>query len=343
VLAERTQSVGRYAPSPTGDLHVGNAFAAVVTWARARQRRGCCLLRIEDLDTPRVVAGAAGRIVKDCAALGLAFDPFVVADAAGDEAVQDGVVWQSRRTRAYADALQALVDDGLVFACRCSRRDLQRAASAPHAGDEGPVYPGTCRELGIPLDAPDVALRVRVDRLARRHGDPGHGAAGHSAVVAVDDAWQGCFAHDVTTDVGDFVVRRRDGLFSYQLAVVVDDRWQGVTEVVRGADLLASAPRQILLHRALAASDGTPPRPPSFAHLPLLVDGDGQRLSKRSPQAPGLLGAVLQQTSAPALIGHFAALLGVVVAGARLTVEEFAALPLEAALQRPTVGWAPPG
>jgi glutamyl-queuosine tRNA(Asp) synthetase len=331
-------TVGRYAPSPTGLLHVGNAFAAVVTWARARQQHGRCLLRIEDLDTPRVVAGAAAAIAVDCAALGLSFDRFDVGvdgDVDAGAAVQDGVVFQSRRTRAYEAALQALVDQGLVFACRCSRKDLQRAASAPHVGDEGPVYPGTCRDAGIPLDAPDAALRVRVDRLAQRFGDA-------SAVVGVHDAWQGWFAHDVATDVGDFVVRRRDGLFSYQLAVVVDDRWQGVTEVVRGADLLSSAPRQVLLHRALAAAEGTRSSPPSFAHLPLFVDESGHRLSKRSPQAPELLRTVLLRVSPSRLVGHFAALLGLVDDGAHLTVDEFAALPFQRALRRPCVVWAPP-
>jgi glutamyl-queuosine tRNA(Asp) synthetase len=331
-------SVGRYAPSPTGLLHVGNAFAAVVTWARARQQHGRCLLRIEDLDTPRVVDGAAAAIAVDCAALGLSFDRFDVAvDGDAGAAVQEGVVFQSRRTRAYEAALQALVDQGLVFACRCSRKDLQRAASAPHTGDEGPVYPGTCRDAGLALDAPDVALRVRVDRLVQRFGDAGVGA-----VVGVHDAWQGWFAHDVVTDVGDFVVRRRDGLFSYQLAVVVDDRWQGVTEVVRGADLLSSAPRQVLLHRALAAAEGTAPSPPSFAHLPLFVEESGHRLSKRSPQAPELLRTVLGRVSPSRLVGHFAALLGLVDDGAHLTVDEFAALPLDAALRRPCVVWAPP-
>jgi glutamyl-queuosine tRNA(Asp) synthetase len=324
-------TIGRYAPSPTGDLHIGNAFAAVITWARARQRQGRCFLRIEDLDTPRVVPGAAGRIIDDCRALGLSFDLFVA--AVENDAVIDGVVWQSRRTRAYATALEELIDAGLVFACRCSRKDLLRAASAPHVGDEGPVYPGTCRHAGLPLDAPDVALRVRSDLLVRHFGQDG-------AVVV--DAWQGAFAHDVEWDVGDFVVRRRDGLISYQLAVVVDDRWQGVTEVVRGADLLSSAPRQLLLHRALAAADGTTSSPPTFAHLPVFVDDGGQRLSKRAAHAPDLLRSFLSAASPPRLVGHFAALLGLVSFGSSLTVDEFASLPWDRALARPAVTWRPP-
>lgn len=321
---------GRYAPSPTGDLHVGNAFAALVTRARAERRGHRCVLRIEDLDTPRVVGGAAERIVGDCAALGLVFDRFDV----HDDAVIDGVVWQSRRTSAYAAALQALVDDGLVFACACSRRDLQRAASAPHVGDEGPVYPGTCRDRGLPLDAPDVALRVRSDRLVARHGDDG---------VVVNDAWQGRFIHDVVKDVGDFVVRRRDGLFAYQLAVVVDDAWQGVTEVVRGVDLLASAPRQVLLHRALAAAGGRASTEPAFAHLPLFVDDAGQRISKRSSATPESLRAVLGRVSAARFVGHCAALLGLVDDGAHLGPDELAALPgFDEALRQPTLRWRPP-
>jgi glutamyl-Q tRNA(Asp) synthetase len=271
-------SVGRYAPSPTGDLHVGNALAAVVAWARARQQRGLCRLRIEDLDTPRVKPGAAARMLEDLAALGLAFD--------GD------VVWQSARGGAYDDALAALADAGLVYACSCSRKDL--AASAPHQGDEGPVYPGTCRDKGLPLDAHDVALRVRVDRLVARFGAP-----------VVVDGWQGAFAHDVERDVGDFIVKRKDGLYAYQLAVVVDDGAQGVTEVVRGQDLLSSAPRQVLLHQALSQA------PPSFAHLPLLVDDDGHRLSKRSPQAPEVLRTLFSRGVTPArLLGHLLWLLG---------------------------------
>jgi glutamyl/glutaminyl-tRNA synthetase len=345
--------VGRYAPSPTGDLHIGNAFAALVAWARAHHAGGRCLLRIEDLDTPRVVAGAATRIREDCAALGLAFDPFepgkrvervvsaerVAASDADADAVADGVVWQSRRTHAYRQALQTLIDDDLLFACRCSRKDLQRAASAPHPGEDGPVYPGTCRDAGLPLDAPDVALRVRIDRLVARFGDRGAGN-----VVVVDDAWQGRFAQDVVGDVGDIVVRRRDGLFSYQLAVVVDDRWQGITEIVRGADLLSSAPRQVLLHRALAAIEGAVCRPPSFAHLPLLVDDTGTRLSKRSAQAPDLLRGVMQRVTAPRLVGHLAVLLGLVEPGPGASLEPaaFAALPFAHALRRASVRWLPP-
>jgi glutamyl-Q tRNA(Asp) synthetase len=314
--------IGRYAPSPTGLLHVGNAFAAVLTLARARRQGGRCFLRIEDLDTPRVMPGAAASIVDDLRALGVSFDRFTHHDL--DGAVVDGVVWQSRRTRAYEEALQRLMEAGLVYACRCSRKDLQRTASAPHVGDDGPPYPGTCRTMGLPLDAPDVALRVRMDLLVERFGAP-----------HVVDGWQGAYAQDVVAEVGDIVVRRKDGLFSYQLAVVVDDGAQGVTEVVRGVDLLSSAPRQVLLHQAL----GHPP--PSFAHLPLLVDDDGHRLSKRSSSAPGLLRTMLEQVSPQRLLGHFLQLLQP-GAPAAVDVDDFIARLDERALATAQVRWRLP-
>ncbi len=316
--------IGRYAPSPTGLLHVGNAFAAALTLARARRQGGRCFLRIEDLDTPRVMPGAAASIVEDLRALGVHFDAFATADLDVDSAVVDGAVWQSRRTRAYEQALQHLIAQGLVYACRCSRKDLQRTASAPHVGDDGPPYPGTCRTLGLPLDAPDVALRVRMDLLVQRFGAP-----------HVVDAWQGAYAQDVVADVGDIVVRRKDGLFSYQLAVVVDDAAQGVTEVVRGVDLLSSAPRQVLMHQALGRT------PPSFAHLPLLVDDDGHRLSKRSPTAPGLLRTMLEQVSPHRLLGHFLQLLQP-GAPAAVDVDAFIALLDEAVLRTTSLRWRAP-
>jgi len=316
----------RYAPSPTGYLHVGNAFAAALTVARARAGGGRCLLRIEDLDVPRCPPWASAAIRDDLAAFGLVFDP-CTATAADVVAARDddGVLVQSRRAAAYQRALQRLIDDDLVYACRCSRRDLQRVASAPHVGDDGPPYPGTCRDLGLPLDGADVALRVRMDRLVARFGSP-----------VVIDRLCGPVVQDVVADVGDIVVRRRDGLFSYQLAVVVDDAAQGVTEVTRGRDLLSSAPRQVLLHRALGAT------PPAFAHLPLLVDDDGHRLSKRSPQAPGLLRHVLAAIGADRLRGHFLHLLGRAPAGAAVSFADFCAAVDDDAMRVETLRWVPP-
>jgi glutamyl-queuosine tRNA(Asp) synthetase len=296
--------VGRYAPSPTGDLHLGNALAAVVAWARARRADGRCLLRMEDLDAPRVVAGAATRILEDLAALGLVFD--------GD------VLVQSRDLSRYHAALDELRAKGLVYACSCSRKDLARIASAPHAGEEGPPYPGTCRDKGLPFDDPKlpVAWRFRVP--------PG--------VVVVSDRLQGDFAQDVATEVGDFVVKRKDGVIAYQLAVVVDDAFQGVTEVVRGRDLLSSAPRQLQLFRALGHE------PPAFAHVPLWVDDAGHRLSKRSGESPTLLRALFAQGRAgDDVVGIIGAALGVCARGERLTAAELAVRLDDDALRKPTV------
>jgi glutamyl-tRNA synthetase len=324
--ASSSSPVLRYAPSPTGYLHVGNAFAALLTVARARRRGGRCLLRIEDLDMPRCPPWASAAIRDDLAAFGLAFDPCTSTApdvvAARDD---DGVLVQSRRTAVYRQALQRLIDDDLVYACRCSRKDLQRAASAPHVGDDGPPYPGTCRDLGLPLDAPDVALRLRMDRLVARCGAP-----------VVVDLLCGPYPQDVVAEVGDIVVRRRDGLFSYQLAVVVDDAAQGITEVTRGRDLLSSAPRQAVLHRALGHV------PPAFAHLPLLVDDDGHRLSKRSPQAPGLLRTMLLEIGPDRLRGHLLHLLGLAPAHATASFADVCAAVDDDALRMETLRWVPP-
>ncbi len=235
---------GRFAPSPTGPLHLGSLAAAVGSWLYARAAGGRWLVRIEDIDTPRVVAGSAEGILAALQRYGLEWD--------GE------VVWQSRRTALYEDALHSLRERNLIYDCACSRADLQRAASAP-LGRE-PVYPGTCRN-GIPAGKTARAIRFRVP----------------DESIAFDDLILGRVHEDLG---GDFVVRRADGLFAYQLAVVVDDAEQGVTQVVRGADLLASTPRQIALQRAL----GYPT--PVYAHLPLVVNPDGSKLGKRDGALP---------------------------------------------------------
>lgn len=220
---------GRFAPSPTGPLHMGSLAAAVASWLHARRGRGRWLVRIEDIDTPRVIPGSAEEILAALQRYGLDWD--------GE------VVWQSKRTALYEAALEALRGKHLVFPCACSRADLQRAASAP-LGRE-PVYPGTCRQ-GLPPGRVARATRFR----------------------ASDEIG------------GDFIVRRADGLFAYQLAVVVDDADQGVTQVVRGADLLDSTPRQIALQQALGYLT------PEYVHVPLVVNADGSKLSKRDGALP---------------------------------------------------------
>lgn len=235
---------GRFAPSPTGPLHLGSLVAAVGSWLYARAAGVPWLVRIEDIDTPRVVPGSAEEILAALRRYALEWD--------GE------VVWQSRRTQLYEKALGELRAKNLVYDCGCSRADLQRAASAP-LGREA-VYPGTCRD-GIPAGKVPRAIRFRAPE----------------GSIAFEDAILGRHEEEVG---GDFVVRRADGLFAYQLAVVVDDAEQGVTQVVRGADLLESTPRQIALQRALAYPT------PSYAHLPLVLNPDGSKLSKREGALP---------------------------------------------------------
>ena len=234
--------VGRFAPSPTGPLHFGSIVAAVGSCLAARSAGGRWLLRIEDVDAPRAVPGAAEGILRTLARFGFEWD--------------GPVVWQSRRTAAYRDAFERLRAAGQVFGCACTRREM---ADSALARDGTRRYPGTCRE-GLPAGREARAWRLRVA--------PG--------AVRFDDAVQGPVAEDVAADVGDFVLLRADGLFAYQLAVVVDDAEAGVTEVVRGADLLDSTPRQILLQRLL----GYPT--PRYAHLPVAGNAAGEKLSKQT-------------------------------------------------------------
>lgn len=235
---------GRFAPSPTGPLHLGSLVAAVGSWLYARRAGGRWLVRMEDLDTPRVVPGADARILDTLRRYSLEWD--------GE------VVWQSKRIALYEEALAALRAKGLVFDCACSRAELQRSASAPAVGDPSGVYPGTCRG-GLPPGRVPRAVRFRAP----------------DEIIAFDDLICGHVEENVARTTGDFVIRRADGPFAYQLAVVVDDAEQGVTQVVRGADLLSSTPRQIALQRAL----GYPT--PEYAHLPLVLNADGTKVSKR--------------------------------------------------------------
>jgi glutamyl-tRNA synthetase len=249
---------GRFAPSPTGDLHLGSAAAAIFCVAAARRAQGRLVLRMEDLDLGRVIPGKDAAVLDDLRWLGVTWDEGP--DAGGEAAPYV----QSERRALYEAALEQLAGRGLTYYCDCSRAEIARVASAPHAGDEGPRYPGTCRPQGMRARA---FRRPPAVRLAVPAG----------ATVRVDDAVLGPLHEDVSAVTGDFVLRRGDGVFAYQLAVVADDLAMGVTEVVRGGDLASSAPRQALLARLLG---GEPPR---FAHVPLLVGADGSRLAKRAP------------------------------------------------------------
>jgi glutamyl-tRNA synthetase len=226
-----------------------------VAWLSARAAGGRFVLRVEDIDRPRVVPGAEARQLDDLRWLGLDWDEGP--DVGGPAAPYR----QSEREERYEAALETLDRRGLLYRCDCSRAEIARVASAPHPGEEGPRYPGTCRDHGMAERAwkRPPALRLRVP----------------AGEVVVEDRWQGIVRQDVAAAVGDFILRRGDGAFAYQLAVVVDDLAMGITEVVRGADLLSSTPRQVLLAELLG---GTPPR---YAHLPLVLDADGERLAKR--------------------------------------------------------------
>lgn len=237
-MYESTFYRGRFAPSPTGPLHFGSLVTALGSWLLARQAGGQWWIRVEDLDPPREIAGAAQAQLDTLAAFGL---------------VSDGpVVWQSQRHSLYQDALDNLLSTGQAFACHCTRSELAAVG-------------GVHRACLARTTRPDPAIRLRVPA---------------GTMVGFEDGLQGPMLQDVATDVGDFVLKRADGLWAYQLAVVVDDAQQGMTHLVRGADLLESTPRQILLQQAL----GLPT--PAYLHLPLMLDEQGQKLSKSSAAVP---------------------------------------------------------
>jgi len=266
--------VGRYAPSPTGDLHLGNARTALIAWLWARRAGGRFLLRFEDLDAGRVRPGCAREQAESLAWLGLDWD--------GEP------VLQSARTHLYAAALDELRARGLSYECFCSRADVRRAASAPH-GPEGPVYGGACRDLTSEERAQRRALGREPALRVRMQG----------TVEFCDDVagWQ---SQRLEAEAGDVVVRRSDGVVAYQLAVVVDDAAQGVTHVVRGADLLHSTARQLRLYGLL----GLEPVP-RHAHVPLLLGPDGARLSKRHG-AVGLAELRAQGADPAGIVGRLA-------------------------------------
>jgi glutamyl-tRNA synthetase len=252
----RAVRVTRLAPSPTGALHLGNARTFVLNWLLARRRGWRVVLRIEDLDGPRTKRGADRGLIKDLQWLGLDWD--------------DGPVYQSARGGLYRRAIEKLIDARFAYACVCTRKEVESAASAPHAEDGAAVYPGTCRARYKSLTEAQAAsgrppaVRVRVPD-------------GPAGVVAWDDGFRGRQEIDAARQLGDFVIAKADGTPAYQLAVVVDDADMGVTDVVRGDDLVESTPRQVLLYRALGLSD----RIPRYTHLPLVVGADRRRLAKR--------------------------------------------------------------
>lgn len=237
---------GRFAPSPTGPLHFGSLVAAVASYLDAKSRGGEWLVRIEDLDPSRVVRGAADDILGTLAACGMCWDC--------------AIVYQSTRSDAYRAALHRLRALGLVYPCACSRREI---ADSAVGGIEGPVYPGSCR---AGLAAGKAARAWRINTLGAR--------------IEFDDAIQGRVQQNLEADIGDFVLYRADHTYVYQLAVVIDDAEQGITDIVRGADLLGSTPRQIYLQRLLDLPT------PRYCHVPVAVNAAGEKLSKQTLAAP---------------------------------------------------------
>lgn len=304
----------RFAPSPTGDLHVGGAYVALASWVLARRAGGAFVVRMEDLDRPRVVPGSAARILDDLQWLGLCWD-----EGPGNGGAC-GPYEQSARFDFYAARLAVLAERGLVYPCDCSRAEIARGLSAPHAGEEA-HYSGHCAQLS-PTRPPrrPFSQRLRVP---------------NTESAFIDDA-AGPFAQDLARDVGDFVLRRGDGLFTYQLAVAADDQAMGITHVVRGADLLASTPRQLHL---MGLWDGPTPR---YTHLPLVVDATGERLAKRTR---GARVRALREAGITAneLLGVLAHALGLAPDASPRAPEELAAgahAPRE--LRWPTAPWRLP-
>lgn len=269
---------GRFAPSPTGEIHLGNAWTALLAWLQVRSAGGTMVLRVEDLDPDRSRAEYIDKMMSDMRWLGLNWDEGP--DVGGKYAPY----CQHTRRELYQAALKQLIAAGLIYPCYCTRAEL--ASSAPHAGDKERIYSGTCRQRKMGEARP--ASRQPALRLAVPSGE-----------VSFTDLHAGRICQELSQEVGDFVVRRSDGVHAYQLAVVVDDAGMAISHVLRGDDLLSSTPRQLLLYQLLGLT------PPTFTHVPLLVDIQGYRLSKRQ-QALSIAALRQQGVKAEVIIGYLA-------------------------------------
>ena len=280
--------VGRFAPTPSGRMHLGNVFAALVAWVSVRSRNGSLVLRMEDLDTQRTSEENARILREDLLWLGLDWDVETAP--------------QSQRSRVYDRYFDMLKQKGLLYPCYCTRSQLH-TVNAPHQSDGTYVYPGTCRDL-TPQEQ------------AAFHRAPAWRVKVPEENWLVDDMGQGLFIQNLRTQCGDFVVRRADGVYVYQLAVTVDDGEAGVTEVVRGMDLLGSAPRQMYLQSLF----GFPH--PQYGHVPMLLSSDGRRLSKRDKDLD--LGVLRQHVSPEKLIGVLAFSAGLIPKNEPISARELA-------------------
>ena len=275
--------VGRFAPTPSGRMHLGNVFAALIAWLSVRSQKGELILRMEDLDTQRTSTDFADILRSDLRWLGLDWD--------------EETAPQSQRSAVYDRYFEKMADMGLLYPCYCTRSQLH-SVNAPHLSDGTYVYPGTCRNLKVPPAGRKPAWRVIVpDR-----------------VWNIRDLCQGDYFLNLYSECGDMVVRRADGVYVYQLAVTVDDGQSGVTEVVRGMDLLSSAPRQMYLQELF----GFPH--PTYGHVPMLLAPDGRRLSKRDKDLD--LGVLRQKMTPEALIGNLAYAAGLVSNNAPISASE---------------------
>lgn len=270
--------VGRFAPSPSGRMHMGNLWSCLLAWLAARSEGGGMVLRLEDLDPDRCRQEYCDQVMRDLEWLGLDWD--------GE------AVYQSRRTEAYAEAFRELERQGLIYPCFCTRAE-RLAASAPHRSDRYSVYDGRCGRLS----------QAERDELAKTRR-PAWRVRVPEREVSFTDLLQGRYGEILARDCGDFILRRSDGVFAYQLAVVVDDGAMGVTQVVRGSDLLSSTPRQLWLQERLGLSH------PEYGHLPLLLAPDGRRLAKRDRDLE--LGQLQARCTAPELVGRLACAAGLI-------------------------------
>ena len=277
--------VGRFAPTPSGRMHLGNVFAALIAWLSVRSRKGELVLRMEDLDTQRTSSDFADILRDDLRWLELDWDIETPP--------------QSQRSAVYDRYFEKMMDMGLLYPCYCTRSQLH-SVNAPHLSDGTYVYPGTCRNLQTPPPGRKPAWRVKVP----------------DKEWAIRDLVQGDYTLNLATGCGDMVVRRADGVYVYQLAVTVDDGEAGVTEVVRGMDLLSSAPRQMYLQELLGF------RHPTYGHVPMLLAPDGRRLSKRDRDLD--LGELRKRMTAAELIGHLAFAAGLIEKDAPISAAELA-------------------
>lgn len=279
---------GRFAPSPSGRMHLGNLWSALLAWLSARSQGGEMVLRLEDLDPDRCTRAWCDQVMRDLEWLGLTWD--------------NEPVYQSERTAVYAQAFRALEERGLIYPCYCTRAE-RLAASAPHRSDGQTIYDGRCSRL----------TEAEREALSQNRRPAWRVKVGQESITFCDFLYEK-YKEDLKTDCGDFILRRSDGVYAYQLAVVADDAAMGVTQVVRGSDLLSSTPRQIYLQRLLGLPE------PEYGHVPLLLAADGRRLAKRDRDQE--LGELQSRYTAPELLGRLAHLAGLIPEPAPITAQQ---------------------